>query len=242
MDNEDLINGYFEGSLNENQLEEVNRLLKTDSEFASELTFQKELQHSLKKEERKDIKSLFNSLNENTKKPKAKVFKLRPWLVAASVALIVGLSSWFLFFNSPAVNTAELYAANFTPYDNVIQPIERGNELEDLKTKAFTAYENGEYPAALQLFKELHTKQNNSYIDFYSAMVLMQLDKQKEAIPLLKKYIEKQGELKDRASWYLALAHLKLDEIKNCKKELEKLIDLGTFKTVAAIELLDHLD
>lgn len=242
MDKEELINGYFESTLSQDQLEEVNRLLETDSEFVSEFEFQKELQVSLKKEERQDIKEMLSNLAAEKAKPETKVFQLRPWLAAASIALLVGLGSWFLFFNSSDLNTAELYASNFTPYDNVIHPIERGNQLEDLKTQAFTAYENEEYPEALELFKELHAKQNDSYIDFYSAMVLMQLNKQEQAIPLLEGYIEKEGELADRASWYLALAYLKIGDIAKSKEQLNVLVKKNGFKAKTAEELLDKLD
>lgn len=242
MDREELINGYFEGSLSEGQLTEFEGLLKTDAEFKSAFEFEKELQLGLKKYDRKEIKELFSSLNKTEEKSEGKVISMRPWLVAASIALIVGLGSWLFIFNSPDLNTAQLYAANFTAYDNVIHPIERGNQIDDLKTKAFTAYENGEYLEALELFEELHTKQKDSYIDFYSAMVLMQLNKQEDAIPLLKRYIEKEGELKDRASWYLALAYLKLDNIKESKVQLADLVKLGSFKTDAAKELLSQLD
>lgn len=242
MDKTTLINGYFEGALSQNQLEEVNQLLETDSDFADDFEFQKQLQISLRKEERGEIKELFSGLQTENRATETKVFQLRPWLAAASVALLAGLASWFFFFNTPDLNSDALYAANFAPYDNVIHPIERGSQPEDLKTKAFTAYENREYPKALELFKELYTKQNDSYIDFYSAMVLMQLNRQKEAIELLEGYIEKEGELKDRASWYLALAYLKLDDIGASKAQLKNLIELNTFKTDAAKELLSQLD
>lgn len=241
MDKEELINGYFESTLSQDQLDEVTQLLETDAAFASEFEFQKEVQTSLKKEERKEVKAMFSDLATESVKTKIKVFQLRPWLAAASIALLVGLASWLYLFNSPGLNTDELYAANFTPYDNVIHPIERGNQLEDLKTKAFTAYENMAYSEALELFKELNSKQNDSYIDFYSAMVLMQLNKQEEAIPLLEKYIEKEGELKDRASWYLALAYLKLDDIASSKKQLSVLIKKNGFKAETAKELLEQL-
>lgn len=242
MDKEALINGYFENSLSQNQLKEFEQLLKTDSDFASEVDFQKELQRSLKKDERQKIKQMFDQLNNETDNRETKVFQLRPWLVAASIALIVGLGSWMLFFNNPEVNTDLLYAANFAPYDNVVHPIERGNQLDDIKTKAFTAYENMEYRKALVLFKELQTKQNDSYLDFYSAVVLMQLENHKKAIPLLEGYINNNGELKDRATWYLALTHLKLKETSTAKTVLKKLIQMGTFKKAAAEKLLEALN
>lgn len=230
------------GVRSQDQLMEFEQLLKTDLDFTSEVDFQKEVQRSLQKNEREEVKQLFEELNTPKKQTKSKIFKLRPWLAAASIALLIGIGAWFLFFNSPNLNSDQLYASNFTAYDNVVHPIERGNQLEDLKTKAFTAYESKAYSEALELFKELRTNQNDSYIDFYSAMVLMQLNKQEEAIPLLQAYLAKEGPLKDRAIWYLALAFLKTDATDASKVQLKKLIALGSFKTEGAKALLAQLD
>jgi len=241
MDKEELITEYFEGSLSDSQLTEFEELLKTDAEFKSAYEFEKELQLGLKKEERKEIKALLSSLNSNEKKNESKVISMRAWLIAASFALLIAIGSWLFVFNTSDLDTEQLYASNFEPYTNVIQPIERGNQLEDLKSRAFTAYENEEYPKALELFKELYEKHNDSYIDFYSAIVLMQLDRHEESIPLLKNYIENNGQLKDRALWYMSLSYLKLNQIDNCKNALEKLIQAGSFKTDAATKLLEYL-
>lgn len=245
MDREELINGYFEGSLSESQLAEFEVLLGTDEAFRTAYEFEKELQVALKKEERKEIKELFSSLNENEEpgpeKRKSRLISMRPWLMAASIALVVGLGSWMFFFTSPNINSEQLYLTHFAPYENVVHPIERGNQLEDLQSRAFTAYEEENYNKALQLFKELNIKQNDSYIDFYEAIVLMQLNQHKESVVLLKSYIENDGELTDRAHWYLALAYLKLDNIKDSKKELKKLIALGSFKNDSAKRLLTEL-
>lgn len=248
MDREELINGYFEGSLSEDQLEEFENLLKTDETFNATFEFEKELQLAIKKEERSEIKELFSSLNESEEqgegkeKREGKTISMRPWLTAASIALVVGLGSWLFFFNSPNINSEQLYLTNFSPYENVVHPIERGNQLEDLLSRAFTAYEDEKYTEALKLFKELNIKQNDSYIDFYEAIILMQLNRHEEAIALLKNYIQNNGELKDRAHWYLALSYLKLEDVSNSKTELEKLIQLGSFKDDAAKSLLVDLE
>ena len=134
-----------------------------------------------------------------------------------------------------------MYDTNFVPYENVVHPIERGVQIEDLKTKAFTAYEDEDYGLALELFKELQQKQTDSYIQFYEAIVLMQLNKQQEAVPLLENYIAGNGELKDRAIWYLALAYLKQDDIAKSREQLEKLVEEEGFKAKAAKALLEEL-
>ena len=242
MDKEELINGYFEGSLSQVQLEEVSRLLETDAAFTADFEFQKQLQMSLKKEERREIKNMFSELSSEKEASETKVIPMRTWLAAASVALLVGLGSWFLIFNSSDINTEQLYAANFTPYDNVVSPIERGNDIEDLRTRAFTAYESEAYSEALDLFAQLKVEQDDPYIDFYEANIRMQLNQHDKAIPLLQEYIKNKGKLADRALWYLALSHLKLGEIEESKAQLKKLIELGSFKTTSSKELLAQLD
>lgn len=242
MDKDELINGYFEGVLTKAQLERLALLRETDTEFAKDFEFEIALQKSLKKGERQELKEMFSEISSVKETPETKVFQMRTWLAAASVALVVGLASWIFFFNNSAIDTEQLYAANFAPYDNVVSPIERGNEIEDLRTMAFMAYENEEYIKALELFAQLKKEQNEPYIDFYEANLRMQLGQHIKAIPLLKNYIANKGQLADRAIWYLALSHLKLGEIEACKEQLVKLIELGTFKTKAAEELLAQLN
>lgn len=272
MDKNELINGYFEGSLSENQSVELERLRTTDPEFAADFEFERELQSALKKEERQQLKTMLSRLGAETiagqdgqtsdgeaagsklgtetvadpetgrpNKKETKVIRLRPLLAAASVALLIGLGAWLLFFNHPDLNNDQLYAANFAPYENVVHPIERGEQSEDLKSRAFTAYEDADYPLALELFEELQAQQVDSYIAFYEGIVLMQLNQHREAIPLLEGYLDDNGQLKDRAQWYLALSYLKLDELEKSKAQLETLVAQQGFKAEAARELLQKM-
>ena len=242
MDNEELINGYFEGSLLEEQKREFDHLFETNTDFKTDFEFQEELKRALVKSERKQLKEILSNTNTPHEKEKSQVIRLRPWLIAASVVLLAGISSWLIFFNRPDIDSQQLYASNFTPYENVVHPIERGEQLEDLKTRAFIAYENAEYTKAIELFQTLNMKNNDKYIIFYEAIALMQLNKHDEAVPLFEDYIETNGELKERAIWYLALAYLKQDEIEECKEQLSLLIHKEGFKTKAAKNLLAELN
>lgn len=242
MDNDALINGYFEGSLSSAQKKDFDRLLKSDPEFIADFKFQSELKDSLKKDERQQIKNMLSEVKVDGKKSESKVIILRPWLAAASAVFLVGISAWLLFFNDNGFDANQLYESNFMPYENVVHPIERGQQLEDLKTQAFAAYEDEDYGHALELFKELQQKQTDTYIDFYKAIILMQLSKPQEAIPLLESYIANEGELNDRATWYLALAHLKLEDVDQSKLILEKMVVQNGYKVNAAKELLEALD
>ncbi|MDO1499472.1 hypothetical protein Q2T40_04560 [Winogradskyella maritima] len=96
---------------------------------------------------------------------KSLVVQLRPWMMAASIALLVGVSSWLLFFNTQT-KVRKSFIKSILPRTNVVHPIERGVEIEDLKTRAFSAYENEEFEKALALFKELNTKSTDSIFNF----------------------------------------------------------------------------
>jgi len=242
MNKEDLINRYFEGSLSESELKTLKDLLENDTDFKEHFEFQKELQSALKKEHRKNIKAMLSNLKTKKDEAKPKVFYLRPWLAAASIVILVGFGSWFLFFNSNNLNTDALYATHFVPYENVVNPIQRGVEVENIKAKAFVAYENGEYEKALQLFEQSDTHSKNHYITFYEGIILMQLNKHKKAIILLNEYITNNGKLADRATWYLALSYLKQGDVKACKATLKKLIALNSFKINNAKNLLNTLE
>ncbi len=241
MDKESLINAYFEGTLDENGLAEVARLRATDAAFDEEMTFQTELQGALKKQERQDVKELFNAIKTEEPSKPVKVFKLRPWLAAASVALVLGLGSW-LFFNSGTMDPNQLYEANFEPYDNVVHPIERGNQIEDLRDRAFTAYENKEYPLALELFNQLNREQSDPYIEFYSAIIHMELGDHNQAVVSLESYMAQDGVLSDRVDWYLALSYLKLGALEKSRERLQKVIAKKSFKAEEATKILDALE
>lgn len=241
MDKEDLINGYLEGSLSERELAEFDRLRRSDPDFAADLTFETELRAALRKKERVALKNEFREARE-APTGDSKVVPMRPWLIAASVALLLGLGAWLLFLANPGPSPQTLYVENFVPYENVVHPIERGNSLQDIQTRAFTAYESRDYKTALTLFETLIDQKHEPYIEFYTAIVHMQLANPEVAIPYLKNYIAKGGQLRDRALWYLALAHLNMEEIDESKERLRELIALDSYHQEAASDLLEALD
>ena len=57
--------------------------------------------------------------------------------------------------NIQQLNTEQLYAQYFEPYRNVVQPIVRGENKTDTKSKAFQAYETKNYEDALKYFNTL---------------------------------------------------------------------------------------
>lgn len=239
----DLINKYFTNSLTPKEQLLLNDLLQNDKEFKKEFLFEKDLKKSISFNQREELKTKLQSFEHNIQK-KSKVISIsKKWLVAASIILLIGLGFFFIkssFYPSPE----KLYAQNFKPYRNIIQPIVRGESSNTIEYRAFLAYENNDYHKAINLFNSIDS-QDATYVSFYKAMCYLSLNKPSEAISLLlpitmlSNLEGNNKKLSEKADWYLALAYLKTAEKKKaislfstiakhptitCKKEESKIL------------------
>ncbi len=236
MDKKELIAQYFTKKLSLETKKEFEHFMATDAEFAKEVTFQENLKTVIEKGERESVKSQLQDfeVEENSS------FNYKNWLVAATVIVLLGLSSFWYFDNS--IDTQKLYTENFEPYRNVVHPIVRGETTDDIKTKAFAAYETKNYENALKYFEEILNENDDEIILFYKANVLLQLNKTDEAISIFKNNLKTSDSLDAKNNWYLALAHLRLNNIENAKEILENLNTTSSFKKKHVKQLLKKLN
>ena len=238
MDKEELIAKHFIQKLSQEEQKEFDKLMDADPKFAKEVAFQKDLKTAIKKEEQDTLKKQLQDFEAE----KNSAFNYKNWLVAASVVVLLGISSFWYFNNS--TDPQELYVENFEPYRNVVQPIVRGETKTDLKTKAFTAYETKNYTDALQYFNELLQENPDETIAFYKANVLLELNKTEEAVAILQNSLMVTDSLDAKSNWYLALAFLKTADIKNAKKQLKIVSSnpLNDYKKEEAKKVLSQLE
>ena len=219
MKSESLIVKFFENTLSPEEFREFNTLLDTDEAFKKEVEFQKELKEVITLNDRETIKQGLQQLESGAQKK-----KFRIWPIAASVLVLLGISSFWLF-NNQSVNPEELFDVQFEPYRNVVQPIERGSDTTDLKNLAFRAYEERDFDTALKGFNTLLAIQNDLKIQFYKANVLLELGDTEEAINILEKNIILSDTLVEKHHWYLALGYLKTGNSEKAISQLKPLID-----------------
>lgn len=235
MTREALIEKYILGTLTSEERAQVEEWIKTDPSFKEELEFQSKLKTVIEKEEdtafKTNLKTYEQAHHRKSKRP------ILRWLVAASFMVLVVVGS--LLYTKSASNT--LFAENFQPYANVIQPVVRGNNAEDIKTKAFLAYENEEFELAESHFTTLLNTTSDAYVLFYLANTKLALDKANEAIPLLNSYLSTGENLGSQAQWYLALAHLHLENELQAKLELQKIVKFEGYSMEEATLLLEKL-
>jgi len=237
MKDEVLIEKHLLNALSIKEQEHFDQLLDTNPNFKKELVFQKNIKQVINIEEDAQFKKQLIAL-ENKKTAKKDNYK--KWMIAASIAVLFGLG--YVQLNRQPSHEA-LFAQNFTPFTNVIQPIVRGENTENILTKAFIAYENKDYSTAEYYFIKIGNTEDKSYTFFYAAMSQLAQDKTTEAKTQLTTYLnDSNNSLATQAHWYLALIYLKENNLKNAKTELQFVIDIkGDFETKAT-ELLEQLD
>lgn len=234
---EDLIEKYILNKLSSEEALMVEELLKNDAKFKKELDYHSNLKKAITKEDDDTFRSLISEIESQAKiKNSVPRRSYVMWLAAASIVLLFGLSYFFTL--DKKASTDELFVSYFEPYRNVVQPLERGSDQQDEKSLAFMAYEKGDYDQAISLFSNLYSTTKEPYYLFYKANALLKQEKANEAIPLLLQHLKTNDTLSEKTNWYLALAYLKLNDKKNARITLEKVIADGKYKTTEAEKLI----
>lgn len=237
MNKEELIQAYLENKLSKEKKAECDHMFETDADFRKEVQFHKDMKAAFSGLERERIKAKLQKFESEIHMPKQKTYT--KWLVAASILIIIGIGA-MTFLNNP-VDSDQLYLSYFEPYENVVQPITRGESIENMKTEVFIAYEKAEYEKAAQGFNKLYQTTKESYYLLYEANALMANDQPEKAIPLLKKQLAANDAFAEKSRWYLALAYLKTKKPEKAKEFLREILNAQAFKSGEAENILGKL-
>ncbi|MBG47282.1 MAG: hypothetical protein CML05_03220 [Pseudozobellia sp.] len=248
MDKETLLYQYFSNQLTSEEQEAFDELLKNDREFKEQYDFEKNLQKVIQEEKSTELKEklqLFESEIKDEKvvqlEPESRFSVYRKWMVAASIALLIGLG--YLGYNSfSGPNYNQLYEDNFQNYPNTVFEISRGESVESIERNAFSQYELDNYAEAIANFEKIPLADRNGYIDFYMGMSYLNLKQYNKAQEFLKKAAESETQLKAEAYWYLAMVALKTKDKQKALQWLEILVDKYDYKKERAKELIDALN
>lgn len=247
MNNIELIDKYFENSLTPKEQNSFNDLLQNDKEFKTEFLFQKDLQKVIAINRREGIKQDLQQFEKEFQK-KTKGTFFNKWLIAASIALLIGFGLWFVK-DSYFPSNEQLYAQNFEPYRNIVQPIVRGESPKTIEYSAFVAYENKDYHKAINLFNSV-TNPNETSIQFYKAMSFLSLNKTDDAIQTLlpiatlKEVESSSKNFTEMANWYLGLAYLKNDNLEKALSQFSIVANhpTYTFKKEEAKKIISFIE
>ncbi len=213
MNKEQLIEGYFEGTLNETQQLELEALIVQDPAVAAELNFRKQVQQAIRSEERSLLKKKLQSFEQQKKRiPSTTVY--RSWLTAAAVLLITATVS--LWWYTGRFSADRLYDSYFESFPNIVQPLVRGESQTSNLSQAFVSYEQGAYRKAATLFSET----SDLPAQFYGALCEMELGEHQKAKDMFDKIPLTDTTLRPFIQWYKALNLVKLNQVNQADEVL----------------------
>ena len=228
---------YLQDELSAEDKVKFENQLSEDPELASAFETFKELNLHLENkfgnaDEFDAFKENLESISNNHfKTAKPKVIAFKPWiyLVAASVAVLVGL---FLFNPNPNFE-------DFNQHENAYFT-ERGTIDTNLK-QAEEAFNAKNYAAAIPFFEAVLKEKKTPEIQYYYGISLLETNKIQEAEAVFNELKAGTSIYKNKAIWSLALSKLKQKDYKSCKEILLTIpSDYEDYNQVQ--ELLKELD
>jgi predicted Zn-dependent protease len=168
-----------------------------------------------------------------------KIVSLNPWILRGVAAtFLIGISWWAIrYFETPKVDTQQLFAKNFTPLaelpitfyrsDNVVKMDTLFKQRHDSLTlkqaiKALDLYARKDYAASIEAFNQITTTDDT--LTLCKATALLAIDKPQAAQELLKNLAQNgKGYPQPFAEWYLALAYLKQGNLAESRVLMEKI-------------------
>jgi len=246
------IERYLLGELTDEERTALEQRMKTDPEFADEVSFMRDiinvskqegrqhLREHLKKAEQKEAAKIEAEINQETeaekKWNKTNFINRRNWIywaTAAAAAIFVGL---YFGIITPSGLGKKIYNEHFEPYPNKVIPSTRGIEVPEnfahfsqeeynLVVRAMKHYQRGNYKEASELFEQhVNRKKENAALIFYKGISQLKSGKEKQAEENLRYILNnKESEFRQEAQWYMALTYLKVNEIESARETLKKI-------------------
>lgn len=171
----------------------------------------------------------------------------QPWgfrhalqLMAVAATLIVGVGTAIVLTRPKPGET--LFRDSFEPYPSA-RPVVRGDRAAG-DPGPLALYEAGDYGAALVGLEErLRQEPNDPLARFYAGICRLALGRTREAAVDLEQVLRVGDEdLHAPAEWYLALTHLRANDLGGARAALERLASAKGFYRERARTLLSELD
>ena len=220
----EMIEDYLLGHLSGEELKAFEKRMQEEPELLKQVELEKDLKAVIQLEGRIELQEKLEAIyQEGPPASQAKpAFRWYYW-AAASVAVLLVLGYFVSRIATPPANNMELFAANFEVYPDKISEKGWPSQVEE----SITAYQDKNYPAALQSFQSLPDSiKNDPLILIYIGNTLLSLHPPdtKAAVETLS-IAEKANDPEFGAAvrWYLCLALLADDKVEEAKANLEKL-------------------
>lgn len=243
---------YLSNQLTGEEKTAFEQRLAQDSNLQEELEWYKAMFNALEETEDQRLKELLKASDQKKETySKIKRLNIRRWSIAAGFLLVITVLA-LIWVYAPKQKPEQDF---FEPAKLVEADVTRSIVIDDMDNgnfwvassngiyKVTTLYENGKYQEVLSI---LDTLPASASVLFYQANCLMALNRNSEAIPILKKVETYTNETYSNfAQWYLALAYYKTGNKELAKEYAIKTVqNRGIYENdrVQAQKLLEKLD
>lgn len=158
-----------------------------------------------------------------------------PWLQVAAGFLLLSVAS-FLVWHQLNNSSNNLYASYFESYKSEvnlqIRSIQPGEVVPVEGTRKFfneaiEAYERSDFETSIIAFDQyLNERPQDALAHFYLGMAYLEVDQPEQALASLQASRETDTLYFEEASWYIALAHIRMNNNDQAKTELQRLLDV----------------
>lgn len=225
-----LLNDYFNGLLSETAADAVRRRVQEDAAFAQAFALQAEMEAFPARQAQRNAfvenlqhleKEYFSENNtaisiENNAPPMRVKSNWQRWLAAAAVLVGIAAAFWLL---RPQQT---LDYAQFAQH-NPMGVVDRGSS-DNNAAQAQAAFNAGQYATALPLLERMAAEQPGMIIaQLNRGICLIELGRTAEARAILQPMADGSTALRYEALWYVALSHLKDNDLDACREVLRKM-------------------
>ncbi len=242
---EQLLQNYLDNKLTTKETAEFNKLIKEDNEFAADVQAFETLDHGLSSLGYQHLKNDVKSWEKEWLKDTTDETKTQSMFSFYSVAavILILISVGIIFYYNSSTDPQELFAQNYTPYQDMI--LQRGSD--DVENQSLTegmqAYNMQQYDLAANKLNHYLSSFPSEYgAALYLGISQMELDnfdssEQNLVLAMNDPMFTQQSQ------WYLSLLYLKSEQT---EKAREKLIEISLnkdhYKSKEASDILEKLD
>lgn len=218
QETEELIDAYLLDSLDKNALVQFQERMKLFPDFRALVEEQKAIIRGVEKTNLKNSLEDFHS--EIIEEPEKKSFSAGWWAMAASLLVLISVSTWAILSSSGSPN--KIFAENFKPDPGL--PTTMGTSSDYDFYYGMVSYKRKEYDDAIARWETLYAANpENDTLVYFLGVANLANGNARQAEKYLQSANQKtESAFYEDAQYYLALALIKENKIKEAKETLAK--------------------
>lgn len=249
QDHYEQIEDYLADSLSDTERQAFETRLHSDTNLARQVNLHRQLQQAIVQE--KGDRTMQQAIQQAAKhweadeQPVGRTIRFQPkiYWAAASVGVLLLSAVFFGVFQRDNPSAQALFDEQFVAYEAPV--LFRSTAIDTLVLqKAYVAYQDKAYVNAIALFTEtLHQNPNQIVPYFYIGQSKLAMGDAVGAIPTFQTVIDhKNNAYVTQATWYLALAYLKIGDRESATAQLRTLTQRQDVYGKKATALLEQLN